>query len=97
VNAAASPAYTADAHSATLSSYRVGPQGDLQLVAGLAASTGGVPLDLIVGADQSSLYILNTGTPMIQVAGIRAHGSLGAVMNTAAVPASATGPATFGR
>jgi 6-phosphogluconolactonase len=84
-------AYTANAGSGTISSYLVSGSGQLSLVAAVATSPGGHPLDLAIAG--GSLFINNASmTGSIDAAGLQGGGRLGTSSAAASgIPATATG------
>jgi len=83
-------AYTANAGSGTISSYAVGPFGQLTLTASVAATTGGHPVDLVISG--RTLYDLVSPQGEIATAPIYPGGDLGtATLPVTDLPASATG------
>lgn len=69
----------------------VAPDGHLTLIAGLAATTGGAPLDLALGAGAHTLYMLNARMHTIQMAAVGARARLGTPAAVATVLASPSG------
>ncbi len=69
-------AYTANAGSGTISSFTVGADGAISLLAagGVAATTGPGPIDLV--ADGGTLYVENGGDGSLSSFGVGADGSL---------------------
>jgi len=82
-------AYTVNAGSGTISSYRVSPSGELSLLAGVAADTGGpaaVPIDFDITRDGRFLYVEDSFIGTIQGYRIEEDGSLTRVVNIAGFP-----------
>ena len=86
-------AFTIDAHSSTISSYAIHPDGTITLEQGLAVSTGTgtAPLDASVSPDGRDLYVLLSATQQISAFAIGAHGSLTAIGTVAAPFAGLSG------
>ena len=70
-------AYTTNAASGSISSYRVARDGTLNLVQAVAATPGAGPIDMVEVDD--SLFTLNNGSHTISAHSISADGSLTAV------------------
>lgn len=87
-------AYAANAGSGTISGYRVGDNGRLSLLRpdGVNGSTGAGshPIDMGFGSNDQFLYVLASGTNMINVFAVHADGSLG-YMGAVSAPAGASG------
>ena len=84
-------AYTANAHTSSISGYRVGRHGTLALLDpnGVTASTGSnsVPLDMAIDSQQH-LYVVDSGNHAIEGFNIGANGTLtliGSAMNLPAL------------
>ncbi len=86
-------AFTIDAHSSTISSYAIHPDGTITLEQGLAVSTGTgtAPLDASVSSDGRDLYVLLSATQQISAFAIGAHGSLAAIGTVSAPFAGLSG------
>lgn len=86
-------AYTANAHSGTISGFGDAPNGTLTLLTanGITATTGGTPLDLAISSGDQYLYALNVGTQMINIFKIGANGSLTGLGNALGMPTSGAG------
>jgi 6-phosphogluconolactonase len=82
-------AFAANTGSGTVSSYRIGHDGSLTLVAGSAEAVGGSAIDLAQSDNGRFLYSLTTG----KIAGARqnADGSLSAVNDATGIPAGDVG------
>jgi 6-phosphogluconolactonase (cycloisomerase 2 family) len=85
--------YTTNTGSASVSGYRVGQDGSLQLLDpdGVAATTGAGPIDADISRNGRYLYTLNSGSGSIGAYGIGADGSLTALGETGGLPAGANG------
>jgi 6-phosphogluconolactonase len=86
-------AYTANAASATVSSYAVGPDGSLSLLRPIAASnpSGSHTTDLAQPRSQDELFALTAGAGTVSGYRVAANGDLVATGTAAGVPVSATG------
>ena len=85
-------AYTSDAHSGIISSYTIGKDGKLTLLAATAAGPVGVPLlDLAFSTDSRFLYGLDIGNGSIDAFRVNWDGSLTAIAGASGVPSSASG------
>jgi 6-phosphogluconolactonase len=89
-------AYTANAASPSISSYRIGHGGSLTLRNSVAASnpTGSHTTDLAVPNSGRSLFALTAGNGTLSAYRVDADGGLAATGTGAGVPASATGLVT---
>lgn len=85
--------YTTNTGSASVSGYRVGHDGSLQLLDpdGVAATTGAGPIDANISRNGRYLYTLNSGSGSIGAFRIGADGSLTTLGETAGLPAGANG------
>ncbi|MFN8630027.1 MAG: beta-propeller fold lactonase family protein [Chloroflexota bacterium] len=85
-------AFDANAHTNTISSFSIGPDGSLALAHGVAASTGAgtTPLDLAATAD-GHLFVLEAGVPGIAAYAMGPGGSLVAIGSAVSVPAGSAG------
>lgn len=85
--------YTTNTGSASVSGYRVGHDGSLQLLDpdGVAATTGAGPIDANISRNGRYLYTLNSGSGSIGAYRIGADGSLTALGETAGLPVGANG------
>lgn len=81
-------AFTTNAGSGTISSYRVGRDGELTLAEAVAAAPGAGPLDMVVVGDE--LYTLNNGSHTITVHDVSRTGTLSPA-GEVAVPAGIVG------
>ncbi len=88
-------AYVTNTASNNISSYYVAPWGALYLINGEAAKSDNGPLDIVVGANNYDVYELNGKAATIGWYQRKFFGELDLKSNTAGVPASATGLATF--
>lgn len=88
-------AYTTNTASNNISSYYIAPWGALYLVQKEAATTGMAPLDIVVAANNYFVYELNGKSSTIGGYHRKFFGGLELIGNTANVPASATGLATY--
>jgi 6-phosphogluconolactonase (cycloisomerase 2 family) len=88
-------AYTTNTGSGSLSGYKIGFNGGLQLLnaSGVTASTGAgsTPLDAAFSNDGRFLYVLTPGTNNIQGFSLRSDGSLTPLTQVTASPSSASG------
>ena len=88
-------AYASNTGSGTLSAYRVGPDGSLQLLNsdGITGTTGAgsKPIDLALSRDSRYLYSLNSGNGTITAFRVEANGSLQALPGLSGLPADANG------
>jgi 6-phosphogluconolactonase (cycloisomerase 2 family) len=88
-------AYTTNTGSGSVSGYRVGFHGALQLLNadGQTASTGSgsTPLDAAVSNDGRFLFVLTSGTGNIQGFTISVDGSLTPLSQAPGIPSSASG------
>jgi 6-phosphogluconolactonase (cycloisomerase 2 family) len=84
-------AYTANAQSASISSYSVAPDGSLALLAAVAGATpaGTAPIDLALSRNSSYLYSLASGT--ISIFRVSGQGSLTRVGVVVGLPATTAG------
>ena len=88
-------AYTSDAHSGILSSYRLDASGNLTLLAGTAAGPVGVPLlDLAFSNNSHFLYALDIGNNTIDAFRVGSDGSLSPMVGAGGVPSTASGLAS---
>lgn len=87
-------AYTGNTGSGSVSSYRVSPQGELTLLAVVAANTGGfasVPIDLDITRDGKFLYVIASFIGTVEGYRIEEDGSLTHVSNVNGFPISMQG------
>lgn len=86
-------AYTINAATATISSYRVSPAGALSLLNAVAASTGAgsVPTDAALSPDSRYLYVRAGGAGQVQGFRVGVDGSLTAAAAAGGVPAGSQG------
>lgn len=87
-------AYTGNTGSGSVSSYRVSPQGELTLLAGVAADTGGfasVPIDLDISRDGKFLYVIAALIGTVETFRIEGDGSLTHVSSISGFPVSMQG------
>ena len=85
-------AYVTNTGSGTVSAYSISHDGSLILLAGIAATTGGHPIDEAIGGQR--LFVLDAAGRIVS-ARILTSGLLGAVsIGATALPGSATGLAT---
>jgi 6-phosphogluconolactonase len=87
-------AYTGNTGSGSVSSYSVSPRGELTLLNGVAADTGGfasVPIDLDISRDGKYLYVIASLIGTVEGFRIEEDGSLTHVSNTSGFPVSAQG------
>ncbi len=85
-------AYTTNAGSGSISSYRIGKKGDLTLLEAQAGLTGdgSSPIDMALSNNGQFLYSLNSGTSTISAFRVRANGSLVA-LGEVSTPAGSVG------
>jgi 6-phosphogluconolactonase (cycloisomerase 2 family) len=88
-------AYTANAHSDSISGYRVGHDGRLTLLAARAGETGAGPIDMALSHHSHFLYALNSGSHTISIFQVRSDGRLRAIDAFGQLPASAVGLAAW--
>jgi len=87
-------AYTGNTGSGSISSYSVSPRGELTLLAGVAADTGGpasVPIDLDITRDGKYLYVLAAFIGTVEGWRIEENGSLTPVESIPGMPVSIQG------
>jgi 6-phosphogluconolactonase (cycloisomerase 2 family) len=86
-------AYTANANSASISSYAIARGGQLQLTAARAGElTGsGAPLDLAIGRGGRMLFVLDRGNTSITGFSIESDGTLARSASASGLPAFTTG------
>ncbi len=86
-------AYTANAHSGSISSYRVSPEGQLSLLQSRAGLTGdnSSPLDMALSNHSQYLYELASGAQAIDAFQVQSDGSLVSIGGVNGLPASAVG------
>ena len=87
-------AYTANAHSSSVSSYSIAPNGSLTLLNAVAGSTtpGGGPTDMALDANTSHLYVL-AGTSISEFS-IGSDGALTPIGVVSGLPATVVGLAS---
>jgi 6-phosphogluconolactonase (cycloisomerase 2 family) len=85
--------YTTNTGSGSISGYRIGQGGKLDLldVDGVTAKTGPGPIDLGFSGNGRFLYTLNSGSHSITIDRIRADGGLDAVGTVSGLPPAAVG------
>lgn len=85
-------AYTTNAGSSSISSYRIGKNGALTLLEAQAGLTGdgSAPIDMALSNDGRFLYALSGGTNTISAFQVKADGSL-VSLGTVSVPAGSVG------
>jgi len=86
-------AYTANAGSATISSYTIAPDGMLSLLHEAAGSTamGSAPTDMAVSAGGRFLYVRTGGNGTVNGFRVEADGSLTPIGTVGGIPAGAQG------
>ena len=86
-------AYTANAHSGSISSYGLSPDGKLKLLNGLAGVTGNnsSPIDMALSNNSHYLYELASGAHALDAFRVQPNGSLMSVGSVGGLPASAVG------
>jgi 6-phosphogluconolactonase len=89
-------AYTTNAGSGSISSYRIGHNGAISLQDSRAGDTGdgSKPIDMAFSHNSQNLYALNSGTHTVSIFGAHGDGSLSSV-GSVAIPASASGIAAW--
>jgi 6-phosphogluconolactonase (cycloisomerase 2 family) len=89
-------AFTTNAHNNTISTYHVGWDGTLTLVAAVAASTGAADTDMAIGGSHGQyLLVYDAGAGEIQNFAIGSDGSLASAYSVSSLPATAEGLAAF--
>jgi 6-phosphogluconolactonase (cycloisomerase 2 family) len=89
-------AFTSNAHSATISTYRVGPGGALTVRAQIAAITGAGDTDLAIGGINGQyLFVLDTGVPELQDFEIGPGGTLTPLFGAYTLAPTSEGLAAF--
>jgi 6-phosphogluconolactonase (cycloisomerase 2 family) len=86
-------AYTANAHSGSISSYRLSHAGTLSLLNSMAGLTGNnsSPIDMALSDNSQYLYDLASGTHVIVAFRVKSDGSLASIGSVDGLPASAVG------
>jgi len=86
-------AYVTNTGSASVSGYKVGPDGSLELLDadGKTGDTGATPVDAATSHNGRFLYTLNAGADGISAFRIRADGSLEHIGDTSGLPDRANG------
>ncbi|MEK6640390.1 MAG: beta-propeller fold lactonase family protein [Nitrospirota bacterium] len=85
-------AFGSNTGSNNISSYRVGRDGTLTLLASVAASTGAAPIDMALRGNSKFLYVLNATAHTIDVLRVdRGNGHLTPVTSLSGLPAGANG------
>ncbi len=85
-------AFGSNTGSNNISSYRVGRDGILTLLASVAASTGAAPIDMALRGNSKFLYVLNSTAHTIDVLRVdRGNGQLTPVTSVSGLPAGANG------
>jgi 6-phosphogluconolactonase len=85
-------AYTSNTGSNNISSYRVGRDGTLTLLAAVAVATGAAPIDMALNRNSKFLYVLNATARSIDVFRVdRGTGQLTPVTSLSGLPAGANG------
>jgi 6-phosphogluconolactonase (cycloisomerase 2 family) len=82
--------YTGNTGSDSVTAYRIGANGELVLLAPIAAQSGPTPVDVAVAPDGRRLFVLNRGGNMTAFA-IAADGGLQALSSALGLPAGTTG------
>jgi 6-phosphogluconolactonase len=85
--------YTANAGSASISAFRVGSGGSLELLnkPGLPAKTGMHPADMAFSHDGHVLFSLNNGDGTISAFGVKSDGSLEPMSGLSGLPTTSAG------
>ena len=84
-------AYTANAHSTTISSYTIAGNGKISLLNAKAATVGGTDLDVALARNSRFLYVFDNGDHSIVAYEVHANGSLTWLQTTGGIPAGADG------
>jgi 6-phosphogluconolactonase len=86
-------AYTSNTGSDSISSYQIGENGTLTLLASVAASTGSgsAPIDMAFNKNTQLLYVIASGSHMVQAFQVGSDGSLTAISGVSDLPAGAQG------
>lgn len=85
-------AFGSNTGSNNISSYSVGRDGALTLLASVAASTGAAPIDMALRGNSKFLYVLNATAHSIDVLRVdRRNGQLTPVTSVSGLPAGANG------
>lgn len=84
-------AYVTNTGSGTISSYNIQKSGQLTLAMGIAASSGGGPIDAAISATGRGLFVLNAGSHSITSFAIGRDGSLAAAGSVTGLPAGSNG------
>jgi 6-phosphogluconolactonase (cycloisomerase 2 family) len=84
-------AYTANAHSTTVSSYTIGSNGKISLLNAKAATVGGTDLDMALARSSRFLYVFDNGDHAIVAYEVHADVSLTWLQTTSGIPAGADG------
>ena len=87
-------AYTVNAGSGTISSYRMSPNGEMSLLEGIAADTGGpvsVPIDFDITRDGKFLYVQASFIGAVQGYRIEEDGTLTRVADVGGFPITIEG------
>jgi 6-phosphogluconolactonase len=84
-------AFTGNAGSGTLSSYKIDALGRLTLLAGVAATTGAHPVDMAQSSDGKFLYSLANGDGTIHEFRLMRNGTLVPLGSVSGLPLSSTG------
>lgn len=84
-------AFVTNTGSDNISSFYVGHNGDLHLIAGNAAATGDMPIDLVVANNNYHVYALCSADNQIFEFNRNLWGTLTQIGSVSGVPASATG------
>ena len=87
------PEHTTDTGSASISGYRIGDSGELELLDadGRTGVTGPAPIDMALSRASRFLYSLNSGDGSISGFRVEADGDLAAIGGAAGLPSSSTG------
>jgi 6-phosphogluconolactonase (cycloisomerase 2 family) len=90
-------AYTTNTGSGSISGFKVGHRGDLELLDmdGVTASTGAGPIDMAFSRNSRYLYALNSGDGSLSIFGVGSDGSLESVGDIPGLPAGTNGLAAF--
>jgi len=89
-------AYTSNAHSSTISTYKINPSGTLTLLAPVAATTGAADTDLAVGGSHGKyLFVYDAGAGEIEAYAIGSGASLTLQYAVFSLPATTEGLAAF--